>query len=871
MKTGKEASMGRLIRRLLIFAWVGLLAGVAGVRAQSAQTIVQDTLRRADGSVATGMVTVRWNSFTTSGGQAVAADQKTWKTDANGVLTIPLFPSTAGGYYRVLIKLDDGETSEEQWVVPATAMTTLAGVRASVVPTTVAGQYVSLNYLNAQLSSLAPKSYVDAAVTASTASGIETPSVNGIQQAVQASGPDACAKITAAIAALPSTGGVVDARGFQGVQSNCAAGLDLSQKPVQLMLDRVTLPLGGQLIVGPFSQIRGAGKTASGTHITWTSSALTSTQDAVTVYWNGTDNDMTASSLDDVFVDCAGYGQDCVRERGGRNWRINVQIENCARDCLVIGGDQAYRWTEQATVDAEVFNFGRYGMRLDTTAGTSTFITHLSFPHLHIGDGPLGGSNPIYVNMGGSGYSSSGVQELSFQDLHVMVTMSNATSAIYANCNGGTNSAATWWNFYNGEIENASGSSTGYIMDASASGCLQGTVFHNMWMDSRWGGGVASANVPTPTILGGQYSQMAGLNIPLNFGEQWPGPAANHLSDIFVQNDGGGLQYLFGGQEGNIQNGTVLMSSARVLNSGAPQTGIICPSAWAGSGTLQQWGCIGVTQDTSNQGPKWNFLVASTAGGNAAPVPSPNPVATLDHLGNFSANSYLVNGTALASSNLSDGASLVKSGADINSSNQVTATHLASPLPASQGGTGQNSTAVYPTSGTVATTAAVPAAGSCTNQVEVADNAGNGPTCAKVTSAMVDSTVATTAGTIPASWNVSVSGVWSGSGYTGTASPLIPTVSSDQIWDVFLSCYNLTTGTAGAATVTVSWTDTYGARSNNLINYQAACITTAGGMYGTVVYQLHVKSGTAVTYSLNNNSAAGSWSAQVEITARRAQ
>ncbi len=56
--------------------------------------------------------------------------------------------------------------------------------------------------------------------------------------------------------------------------------------------------------------------------------------------------------------------------------------------------------------------------------------------------------------------------------------------------------------------------------------------------------------------------------------------------------------------------------------------------------------------------------------------------------------------------------SAVLSGTDINTSNQVTATHLASPLPASQGGTGRSSTATYPASGTVAV---VPLSGVSTN------------------------------------------------------------------------------------------------------------------------------------------------------------
>jgi hypothetical protein len=46
---------------------------------------------------------------------------------------------------------------------------------------------------------------------------------------------------------------------------------------------------------------------------------------------------------------------------------------------------------------------------------------------------------------------------------------------------------------------------------------------------------------------------------------------------------------------------------------------------------------------------------------------------------------------------------LVHAGGDVNNSDQVTATHLAAPLPTAQGGTGQNSTATYPTSGVVDT------------------------------------------------------------------------------------------------------------------------------------------------------------------------
>jgi hypothetical protein len=46
---------------------------------------------------------------------------------------------------------------------------------------------------------------------------------------------------------------------------------------------------------------------------------------------------------------------------------------------------------------------------------------------------------------------------------------------------------------------------------------------------------------------------------------------------------------------------------------------------------------------------------------------------------------------------------LVNAGTDVNTSDQVTATHLAAPLPTAQGGTAQNSTATFPASGVVVT------------------------------------------------------------------------------------------------------------------------------------------------------------------------
>ena len=164
-------SSSRLLRRLLIFVYIGFLAGANWAQVAPVETLVQDTLYRANGKVAHGTLTIRWNGFAASGGEAVAAGEMTVKTDANGGISIPLMAnagsSPAGTYYRVTLKLDDGTTSEEVWVVPAVATTTIAAVRAKIVPQAVAAQFVSeagldsaLATVNATLAAVAPATLV---------------------------------------------------------------------------------------------------------------------------------------------------------------------------------------------------------------------------------------------------------------------------------------------------------------------------------------------------------------------------------------------------------------------------------------------------------------------------------------------------------------------------------------------------------------------------------------------------------------------------------------------------------------------------------------------------------------------------------------
>jgi hypothetical protein len=158
MNTRIVGSSNRLIRRFLIFVGIAFAVGSSWAQVAPVETLVQDTLYRADGTVAHGTLTIRWNSFTSSGGEAVAAGEVTVKTNANGGIAIPLIANTgsspSGTYYRVFMKLDDGTTSEELWVVPEVATTTIAAIRAKVAPQAVAAQFVSRDYVDTALAAV---------------------------------------------------------------------------------------------------------------------------------------------------------------------------------------------------------------------------------------------------------------------------------------------------------------------------------------------------------------------------------------------------------------------------------------------------------------------------------------------------------------------------------------------------------------------------------------------------------------------------------------------------------------------------------------------------------------------------------------------
>lgn len=136
-------------------------AQVAWAQGGPATTQVKDTVYRADGSPAQGVLLISWGGFTTADGKPVAAGNSSATIGANGALSVNLVPNVgaapANAYYQVVFQLNDSSVHTEYWIVPAESPATLAQVRAT--PGT------------GSTSSLVSKQYVDSAVAGKASDG----------------------------------------------------------------------------------------------------------------------------------------------------------------------------------------------------------------------------------------------------------------------------------------------------------------------------------------------------------------------------------------------------------------------------------------------------------------------------------------------------------------------------------------------------------------------------------------------------------------------------------------------------------------------------------------------------------------------------
>lgn len=134
---------------------VAIAVGVAHATGP-ALTTVTDVIYRADGQPAAGTLVISWSAFTTADNKPVAAGELSLTLGAQGSLNTSLAPNEgaapAGSYYKVVYKLSDGTTATEYWVVPVASPATVGSIRAKLVPTQVAAQLVSRQYVDSALS-----------------------------------------------------------------------------------------------------------------------------------------------------------------------------------------------------------------------------------------------------------------------------------------------------------------------------------------------------------------------------------------------------------------------------------------------------------------------------------------------------------------------------------------------------------------------------------------------------------------------------------------------------------------------------------------------------------------------------------------------
>ena len=165
----RYAANGERWSRRFRVAWLLLQVPMAlmilgRAQAQGPQlTTISDTVYRADGTPASGMVLISWPSFQTAQGNAVAAGNQSVTIGTGGVLSAQLVPnvgaSPAGTYYVAVFQLDDGTVRTEYWSVPTNSPVTLAQVR-TTPGTGLANTVATQQYVNAAVANRALDSAV---------------------------------------------------------------------------------------------------------------------------------------------------------------------------------------------------------------------------------------------------------------------------------------------------------------------------------------------------------------------------------------------------------------------------------------------------------------------------------------------------------------------------------------------------------------------------------------------------------------------------------------------------------------------------------------------------------------------------------------
>ena len=144
----------RHVLGLLLWLAAAVCAGVSvPAVAQVQVSPISDTVYYANGATAAGTVLVSWPAFTTAAGLSVPKGSTAIVLGAGGRLNLSLAPNAgatpAGTYYTVVYHLSDGSTSREYWAVPVSSgLLSLGAVRSNALPTSIAIQTVSKQYVD---------------------------------------------------------------------------------------------------------------------------------------------------------------------------------------------------------------------------------------------------------------------------------------------------------------------------------------------------------------------------------------------------------------------------------------------------------------------------------------------------------------------------------------------------------------------------------------------------------------------------------------------------------------------------------------------------------------------------------------------------
>jgi hypothetical protein len=399
---------------------------------------------------------------------------------------------------------------------------------------------------------------------------------------------------------------------------------------------------------------------------------------------------------------------------------------------------------------------------VDINTSSQVTVTHLS--------------SPLPVNQGGTGTTSPGL----VAGTNVTITGSWPNQTINSTGGGGGGTIPVTTNVLKGDgAGNAADSGIGVSSNtgkASSIDFLNGTAL----------GGIPahSFRLEAPASISASYA--------------WHPPAADAAG--FIKSDGSGnLSIVTIGGTCTNQVATAIGSTAGAptcttitssyVNNTIAITGVdinassqvqathlssALPVNQGGTGTASPGLVAGTNITITGSWP--NQTINSSAGG-AGTGSCTNQVVTAVNVGAPTC-------TTITSSYVNN--SIALTGVDINTSNQVTVTHLASALPVLQGGTGTTTPALvagtnititgsWPNQ-TINSTAGGAGTGACTNQAVTAVNTG-APTCTTLTSAYVNSSIAQTGVDINTSFQVTATHLASAlpvnQGGTGTTSPAI--------------------------------------------------------------------------------------------------